>query len=98
MHNDLPGVTVLNSPLLVVKSSKMEYLLRTRLEVGSGTVGRASFLCLKMILDANFTLGILHHISPMVPVPQAQKKKTNALQVPLPRRLSWPCVSDLQLI
>ncbi len=31
-------------------------------------------------------------------VPRAQKKKTNALQVPLPRRLSWPCVSDLQLI
>ena len=29
---------------------------------------------------------------------RAQKKKTNALQVPLPRRLSWPCVSDLQLI
>ncbi len=29
-------------------------------------------------------------------VPRAQKKKTNALQVPLPRRLSWPCVSDLQ--
>ncbi len=28
-------------------------------------------------------------------VPRAQKKKTNALQVPLPRRLSWPCVSDL---
>ncbi len=36
---------------------------------------------------------ILIHI-----VPRAQKKKTNALQVPLPRRLSWPCVSDLQLI
>jgi hypothetical protein len=31
-------------------------------------------------------------------VPRAQKKKTNALQVPLPRRLSLPCVSDLQLI
>jgi hypothetical protein len=31
-------------------------------------------------------------------VPRAQKKKTNALQVPLPRRLSWPCVSDLQKI
>jgi hypothetical protein len=31
-------------------------------------------------------------------VPRAQKEKTNALQVPLPRRLSWPCVSDLQLI
>ncbi len=31
-------------------------------------------------------------------VPRAQKKKTNALQVPLPRRLSWPCVSDLQSI
>ncbi len=31
-------------------------------------------------------------------VPRAQKKKTNALQVPLPRRLSWPCVSDLQMI
>ncbi len=31
-------------------------------------------------------------------VPRAQKKKTNALQVPLPRRLSWPYVSDLQLI
>ncbi len=31
-------------------------------------------------------------------VPRAQKKKTNALQVPLPRRLSWPCVYDLQSI
>ncbi len=34
----------------------------------------------------------------VVTVPRAQKKKTNALQVPLPRRLSWPCVSDLQSI
>jgi hypothetical protein len=33
------------------------------------------------------------YLSPVVP--RAQKKKTNALQVPLPRRLSWPCVSDL---
>ncbi len=31
-------------------------------------------------------------------VPRAQKKKTNALQVPLPRRLSWPCDSNLQSI
>ncbi len=33
-----------------------------------------------------------------VSVPRAQKKKTNALQVPPPRWLSWPCVSDLHLI
>jgi hypothetical protein len=38
------------------------------------------------------------HINKGVAVPRAQKKKTNALQVPLPRRLSWPCVSDLQSI
>jgi hypothetical protein len=29
---------------------------------------------------------------------EPRKRRPNALQVPLPRRLSWPCVSDLQSI
>ncbi len=29
---------------------------------------------------------------------EPKKRRPNALQIPLPRRLSWPCVSDLQSI
>ncbi len=29
---------------------------------------------------------------------EPRRRRPNALQVPLPRRLSWPCVSDLQSI
>ncbi len=37
----------------------------------------------------------VNHLSHQALSLEPRKEKTNALQVPLPRRLSWPCVSDL---
>ncbi len=61
--------------------------------------GAAQFLRAQMSQEFGCFRPVPHlWLEIVLTVPRAQKKKTNALQVPLPRRLSWPCVSDLQLI
>ncbi len=53
----------------------------------------------KSFMKNFYQFSLLSSVDFFMYVPRAQKKKTNALQVPLPRRLSWPpCVSDLQSI